>query len=121
MPLKVLPVKPTATVYVWYPHNGNIGHVSMFIGDYVECFDPPGGVCYRPDSIELYYNNVNYVSWWPGETDGNSRKTLAIQKMGLSTDITGDASEDAEPHVTYDINRLDVGAMRKCWDDTRRN
>ena len=88
----------TATAYVWYPDDGNIGHSSLHIGSHKEMND-----------------TTWYVSWWPNATAGFTDKHPSAPK-----DLNGDiAAEGARAHVRYELYNLDVTAMKAEWDSIR--
>ena len=88
----------SGTVYIWYPHGGQVGHAAMHIGQHTE-------------------NNSNewYVSWWPATDEVFMQPS---QKNTYQTDLSP-AGEGGPAHVVYQLFGGDVTAMKTCWDDTR--
>ena len=120
---------PSGRVYIWYPEAGNVGHASMYLGNYEVgksfemSIDPLSPDFVRLSDSERKANlsfmmfNDNYVSWWPnGEAGMFNPKAKAVPKNGLYEDIK---EEGSEPHVVYEIFGCDVTAMRRLWEESR--
>lgn len=123
---------PSASVFIWYPEGGNIGHASMYIGGHEVGITFEGPIDptarHRVNQRDLdapitstgkYYNDY-YVSWWPElesvpPTDPQAR---AKPTVGLHKDIS---REDSPPHVVYRVWGLDEAAMRAEWRTVRNN
>ena len=92
-----------AWVLIWYPHGGNAGHASMFIGDISE--------------------TSPYVSWWPHTED----KKILFSKYPSRIAYVGDTSttnydldayaESSPPDVIYGLIDLNENAMKMAWYD----
>jgi hypothetical protein len=88
----------TATVYIWYPADENVGHASMHIGAHKEMDD-----------------RMWYVSWWP---EGGAN--LIEKKDAQPNDYNGDIEQEGgRAHVRYELYNLDVTAMKVEWDTIR--
>jgi len=88
----------TATVYIWYPQNLNVGHSSMHIG---ASKDPK--------------DTNRYVSWWP-EINGKPTTIVTPNNSSNIKTLNEDKnSEDAAPHVEFELYGLDVGKMVATW------
>lgn len=86
----------SGTVYIWYPHGGQVGHASMHIGAHTERNDTEW-----------------YVSWWP---EGNSVFNESRSCNTLSGDWSG---EGGLPHVVYKVYGGDIDVMKTVWDASR--
>ena len=116
----------TATVYIWYPHDSQIGHAAMFIGT------PQVGVNFEDLSFagkrsgmridrgfgpELHYLQ-NYVSWWPD--DSKELNSAPSERKWTLADDMSDDGEGREPSVTYRLNGVNNAAMQAEWQDIRQ-
>lgn len=118
----------SATIFIWYPNNGRIGHSSLFIGNIAR------GMILNPlmDFNEASRNknvlsmgclraklpeDLNYVSWWPVKSDTESRLGLLLSKHSsrLHSDLDKDVEEEGLPHVIYSLSGLSVEAMKMKW------
>lgn len=81
-------------VYIWYPHEGHIGHCSLHLGHHRE-----------KDDDEWY------VSWWPHKST-----RLATRKGVTSTFAEDKDTEGGPPHVKYNVFNLHIGDMKVEWD-----
>jgi hypothetical protein len=117
-------------VFIWYPNKGNIGHASLYLGNYAigqkfEMTLNQDSPDYRPwkgetdeqiAELDKVHYNDNYVSWWPDKTTYLVLRVPSNASLGLYNDVE---LEDSEPHVVYDLFGLDLPAMRQCWHAIR--
>jgi RHS repeat-associated protein len=85
-----------ATVHIWDFHDmRNVGHSSMTL------------------------NDGTYISWWPKGSDAEIFNTVAATTMqSLSDDIR---NEGRQPDRNINVDGLDEAAIRRWWDDFKRN
>ena len=121
----------SASVYIWYPTDGKVGHASMYIGNYEVgkkfelALDPNHPNHIMPNAVEQLWGkgfdsvayNQNYVSWWPDD-EKEFLETAAEPMDGLYDDVD---SEESEPHIIYKLYGLDVTKMRQEWEKMRKS
>jgi hypothetical protein len=114
----------SAVVYIWYPEGENVGHAAMYLGDPTvgrvveQRYDQYVNPVVRKANISLLERfNENYVSWWPLDGAGMMDKKPQARKFFLEEDIV---LEQSDPHVVYEIDGLDLAAMRTAWFQIKR-
>lgn len=88
----------SVTVYIWLPHNGNVGHASMEL----------------PDGT--------YISWWPeGKDSAKGKKDKGILNWAVSPAVIADdldddiASEDDRNPVVHKVPVPKVANIKAWW------
>lgn len=83
-----------AWVFIWYPSDDNVGHISMYIGKIA--------------------HDSTYVSWWPLYHDSKIlfKHYPAAFSLGYEEDCE---RERTVPDVIYGIKSLDERAMKESW------
>lgn len=125
-----------ASVFIWYPEHGRVGHCSMFIGNLEQevlinpkMSDDVGKKRNRnsikenkiPSNVILPLTD-DYVSWWPDLSRGCSNSTLLFSRNKSTTvaDLARDMQEEnSRPHVTYTFNNLSVSKMQFEWESIK--
>ena len=121
--------EPSCTVFIWYPFNKDIGHCSLYIGNYMYAVLAIDEMIMTIEQLRNFqelnstqlksmnwYEVPNYVSWWP--SDGHNKNKLMTQKVisaKASNGIIDCLAEGAPPHVTYTVFGLDTASMQTEW------
>lgn len=123
----------SATVFIWYPDNGNVGHCSMYIGNIklASIYNPLMSEHISVRSAGLRKNKMksedafraelprdnSYVSWWPKTNRGGRLGVMFLKQKGEGiSDLARDIkAEGSSPHVQYTLFDLDQIQMILEW------
>ena len=84
----------SATVYIWMPHGGNVGHAAMQLSD------------------------GTYISWWPAGKGKDSVGPInwAVSTAATNPNLQADvASEDNRQPDRYIIPNMNVAKVKTWW------